>query len=465
MILFYPFVAILVFYTVGVGAAPPPLPAGLGGSTAPVESMQPTLPRGPDGTDDNPTEPPTDEFTDIVSRGFWEARAGFRTHDDRYQSRASLLETRLQLRLERPDENLDLTLAGDFILDDRARESDLDLETGQGHFDLREANILLRPFRFADLKLGRQITTWGTGDLLFINDLFPKDYRSFFLGRDGEYLKAPSDAIRFSLFSGPANLDLVYTPRFDPDRFIDGRRISYFDPAIGSLTNGGAPMGAQIPDRWFTDDEVAVRLYRNLSGYELAAYAYDGRWKSPAGRDPATGQATFPRLSVYGLSLRGALGRGVGHLEFGYYDSREDRHGTDPMVSNRELRLLAGFEREVASETTLGFQYYLERMLNYAAYRRTLPATFPREDQDRHVLTLRLTRLALQQDLKISLFAFWSPSDDDAYLRPKINYKVDDHWSVECGANFFVGDRRHTFFGQFEDNSNLYLAVRYGFGN
>ncbi|MFW6031595.1 MAG: hypothetical protein ACOC9T_03300, partial [Myxococcota bacterium] len=32
----------------------------------------------------------------------------------------------------------------------------------------------------------------GTGDLVFLNDLFPKDWRSFLLGRDLDYLKAPS---------------------------------------------------------------------------------------------------------------------------------------------------------------------------------------------------------------------------------------------------------------------------------
>jgi hypothetical protein len=77
-----------------------------------------------------------------------------------------------------------------------------------------------------DVKLGRQILTWGTGDLIFINDLFPKDWISFFIGRDTDYLKAPSDAIKVSLFGEQANLDIVYTPQFDSDRFIEGRCLA-----------------------------------------------------------------------------------------------------------------------------------------------------------------------------------------------------------------------------------------------
>ncbi len=47
-----------------------------------------------------------------------------------------------------------------------------------------------------NLKIGRQVFTWGTGDYLFINDLFPKDYESFYIGRDDEYLKRPSEAVK-----------------------------------------------------------------------------------------------------------------------------------------------------------------------------------------------------------------------------------------------------------------------------
>jgi hypothetical protein len=105
-----------------------------------------------------------------------------------------------------------------------------------------------------DLKIGRQILTWGTGDLLFINDLFPKDWNSFFIGRDEEYLKAPSDGIRVSLYTKLINLDIVYTPRFDADRFIDGRRISYWNETLGRRAGRDAPVKAIIPDNWFSDD-------------------------------------------------------------------------------------------------------------------------------------------------------------------------------------------------------------------
>ena len=102
--------------------------------------------------------------------------------------------------------------------------------------------------------------------------------------------------MKVSLFSELANLDFVYTPRFDPDRFIDGGRISYFNTTLGRLAGRDAIIEVDTPDEWFADDEIAVRLYRNVRGYELAAYGYSGFWKSPAGFDPMTGEATYPSL-------------------------------------------------------------------------------------------------------------------------------------------------------------------------
>jgi len=154
------------------------------------------------------------------------------------------------------------------------------------------------PFAFIDLKVGRQILTWGTGDLIFINDLFPKDWQSFFIGRDSEYLKAPSDTVKVSFFSDLANLDIVYTPQFDPDRFIRGERISYWNSNLGRLAGRDAIIHTDKPNRWFRDDEIAVRLYRNINNYEFALYGYRGYWKSPAGQNAAGTQALFPDLNV-----------------------------------------------------------------------------------------------------------------------------------------------------------------------
>ncbi|MHC4298533.1 MAG: hypothetical protein ACYS7Y_14635, partial [Planctomycetota bacterium] len=193
-----------------------------------------------------------------------------------------------------------------------------------------------------------------------------------------------------------------------------------------------------------------------------AFYGYHGFWKSPAGQTPAMNQALFPDLNVYGTSLRGSIGKGIGNIELGYYESADDRSGRDPLINNSEMRYLIGYTQEIAKDLTMGVQYYVEQLLDYGRYRASLPSG-PARDEYRHVTTLRLTKLLMNQNLRCSLFTYYSPSDEDVYMRPNVNYKVSDNLTVEAGANVFFGDHPHTFFGQFQNNTNVYTGLRYSF--
>ncbi|MBI4715934.1 MAG: hypothetical protein HY760_08375, partial [Nitrospirae bacterium] len=79
-------------------------------------------------------------------------------------------EERFQLKLTGSSDGAGFFVKTDLFQDTVARTSDL---------DVREAYLDYSARSF-DLRAGRQIITWGVGDLLFINDTFPKDYAAFF---------------------------------------------------------------------------------------------------------------------------------------------------------------------------------------------------------------------------------------------------------------------------------------------
>ena len=391
-------------------------------------------------------------------RGFVEGGYGRRYRNDPYEKDASLSESRLQLDLSKNEALYSFIFRSDLYYDDV-------LTTSKWH--IREANVLLYPLDTLDLKIGRQILTWGAGDLLFINDLFPKDWQSFFIGRSDEYLKAPSDAIKISLYPEMGSFDLVFTPRFDPSIYIRGERISYYNPLQGRIAGQDAILGAKEPDEWFSDFELAARFKRYIGSYELSLYGYYGFWKTPAGMNPETMNPAFPPLSVYGASIQGNLLKGIGKLEIGYYESLDDEKGFNPFVDNSQLRSLLGYEKSLWRDFTFSLQYYLERILDYNNYESSAKAMNPDTDPDtlkdenRHVFTLRITQLLLRQNLTLSFFTYYSPSDEDVYARPNVSYKITDKWLVVLGANIFGGEKDHTFFGQFENNSNIYGRIRY----
>lgn len=401
---------------------------------------------------------------DTETHGFVEGRFGARTRNDPNENGRSLAEARIQLDSLTYFKRSELQVRADFLYDDLMQDAaDLDLETGTGVVDLREANLLFTPFDWADVKVGRQILTWGTGDLLFINDLFPKDWNAFLLGRDEEYLKAPSDALFMSFFPEIASIDVAYMPKMDADRFIDGSRVSYWNPMMQQIAGQNAIIDPVQRDDWFQDYELAVRAYRPLLSYELALYAYHGFWKSPNGFDPTQNKAMFPTLNVYGSSLKGTLKGGIFNVEAGYYDSRSDRDGDNPLVPNSEFRFLTGYEHEIVKNLTGGVQYYTEIMMNHDDYEAGLVDPATGRDQFRHVVSLRLTQMLMNQNLILSLFTFYSPSDQDAYFRPSATYKLSDNWQLTAAGNLFLGKEDHTFFGQFKYNDNINLGLRYSF--
>lgn len=385
--------------------------------------------------------------------GFLEARNGWRLDRDQDEKDASIAEARGQIEL-----NKDLTWA---LLNMKADFSG-DLVDEKMDANLRELNIAASPLDNVDIIAGRQILTWGTGDLLFINDLFAKDWKSFFIGRDDEYLKAPSDALKTSIFFSDVNLDLVYVPLFNGSQFIDGSRLSYWNGLQGRIGDRSLTVQDENLNRFGRDSEFAARLSKTIDSLELALYAYSGFWQTPEGVNSTSFNLIHPRLSVVGFSARKPLGGGIANVEAGYYDS-EDHSGNDPYIRNSEVRFLTGFEHELGPDFTGSVQYYLEWKQDYDEYVHNLLPGMNKADEYRSLLTMRLTKLLMQQNLNLGVFIYYSPSDNDVYLRPKAKYKISDQWTAEVGGNIFSGANDYTFWGQFADNTNLYASLRWSF--
>lgn len=382
--------------------------------------------------------------------GFVEGAYGVRTATDPWfdgKQDYTLNETRGQLRLSSYGDRGEAFLRLDFLNDNVSGGSDVEIREGFLRFNTFGDKL--------EVKAGRQALTWGTGDLIFVNDLFPKDWVSFFVGREDQYLKAPADAVRLGIFGLPLNVDLVLTPEFTPDRIPDGSRLSFYAPP-------GVTEPPIVPGGEFGEGEVSVRLSRYIGNVDLSFYGYGGFYKTPAGMNQDL-VPVHPKLSVYGASVRTSGLGGVYWLEAGYYDSREDRNGTNPMLPNSTARGLAGYERQLWTDFNLGLQWYGEFMQDHEKYAAGLPEGAWEQKELRQIVTLRAEKMMLYHALRLSLFTFYSPTDEDVYVRPMVSYKVTDNVEVALGGNVFAGKSGQTQFGQFDKNDNLYARMRYTF--
>ena len=161
-------------------------------------------------------------------------------------------DERLQLELSHFSDAENASFSGkiDFVRD--AVDSTMEI-------DIRETYLDLSFWKF-DSRIGRQIITWGLGDLVFINDVFPKDWVAFLSGQPLQYLKVGADAINISFHSGVVSAQVIVIPFFEPDNLPTGERLFFFNPL---------PPGREVrtvkPTLEFENFEVAARLYKTVS--------------------------------------------------------------------------------------------------------------------------------------------------------------------------------------------------------
>lgn len=357
-----------------------------------------------------------------------------------------------------------------------------------GKFDLFNDNVAdyskvdIRELRWQkklnsnfDLSLGRQVSTWGVADMLFINDLFPKNWVANFQGRDMEMLKDPSNSLRLTGYFGKWTADLVYQPEYAPDTLPTGCKFKVFDPNSSSLVYSDAQctkyrtLGSDGEE--IKDPEVALQVKTKIKSHELAFYYYDGFYKAPTGLisgSPLT--AYHPELTVIGISDEGQWGPGIFSFEAGYYDSKEDSDGSNYLIENSKAKFLFGYRQDLTASFSYGVQWYQEQMMDYEEYEQSVQtnnsAAYAYRKKERHnTLTLRLTYKAQQETLWFSFFTYQRPEDKDSFTKFEVSKKFTDNLKVTAGVNVFTGKDNYLDreFGMLRDNDNAFVRMNYSY--
>jgi hypothetical protein len=395
-------------------------------------------------------------------------------------------EARLQLKYNHSSDFGDLFFKSDFVYDQRNNAS---------FFDLREAYIYSTMSDWLDLKIGRHIQTWGLGDLVFINDLFPKDWVSFFSGRQDDYLKAPSNAVRFIAYPdaiGIESIDISISPSFNADKEIGTEnRFASINPLFERFRSNGINIGHLEKENAQSNYELSSRLkLKQSSGMNIAFYFYRGFYKSAQTLLQENTEFNFfhSRLNVYGLSFNRNLFGGILSTEYGYYYSLDDKDGENGLISNSSNRALILYESNLSENISLGFQFYIENIQDYELISKKmldqndLFSNFDLDafkDENRILNTVRLTYKTMNETLRFTIFNFWSPTDKDLYFRPKIDYDYSDQIRFYLTANIFSGygeriddnkklqgileNYNNSMFSQFQKDKNINITVRYIF--
>jgi hypothetical protein len=442
---------ILLILSLGIAVA---LAQGEAGETpaaavAPDETS-PEAGRADESQSESGAPEPTPAKAKIEVHGFLQENASLRATSPVEPLK---VESRLQLELTRKTPQLEFLAKTDFVYDPAA------VQGSQAHVDLREGYLTWYG-RNLDLRVGKQIITWGVGDLIFLTDLFPKDWVAFITGAPIEYLKKGSTAVKANWYLKDWSLETIFIPALQRDSLPSGDELVHFVPFPQATARR-----LVLPPKTLPNSELALRASRMIGGYSTSLYLFRGIDPMPSFHfDPTTSTVTetHHRLDMAGAS---AQGNAHGYLlsgEVAYYRT-QDTAGTNPEIANPSLKLLLAAERVVKDKRTASVQLLFEYMLHHGRYESTLPPGFPSQSQLRKTVTLRLRDSLRRDTFRPTVYLLYNLDDRDFFVKAEYEQDLMPGTWYALGVNLFGGEFRHTMYGQFRGDENVYFTLRRAF--
>jgi len=342
---------------------------------------------------------------------------------------------------------------------------------------------------YIDVRLGKQIVTWGTADGIRILDEYvnPLDWREFSLKAWNE-IKVPLWMLKVELVpTVNGSLQFLFIPDFEPD-YWPAVNSPY---AIGTsklgaeLLNGLKRAGfsvSQVDDRpaeTFENAKFGVRWRDVLGNFEYTInYIYSWATKSPEKvtiRDVTTltaiSKTQYYRVNVWGFSfsktfvsgfLQGLTLRG----EFTYTkDEPRCYKGNDGRLYWKKTDLFKyaiGLDKYIITNWFTSFQFIqLIRSKKDVEGQPFVWCSAGPMDKVETILTLKVSTDFFHERLKPGVLIIYG-DDNDWRISPEAFFEISDHITTKLGMHIFVG-KESGIHGQFNDKNELFLEVKYSF--
>lgn len=329
----------------------------------------------------------------------------------------------------------------------------------QDELALREAVISVTSDPWS-VRLGKQQTVWGEAVALFFADVVnPKDLREFIL-RDFSDTRLPVWAVDARYHASRSRvLEFYWSPDVRFSRLpVPGSEFAFFREAAP----GGVPVVVEPSPRRgvrFAQSSLGIRYSQLWNGWDLAGFWYSALDDLPAvskkpvlvdGTPAVSVSLLHPRVERYGATFSKPNASGVFKGEFVYATGRRlETRAVTPALERDSMSAMVGAGYPV-SRYNADLQLFHTRILG-----RTAPI---REAGSRTGVSLRFADDASLRRLKPSLLLVGSLNQKDFWIRPRVQYRIDDETLVIVGFDWFGGSR-NTFFGQFRDRSRFEVQL------
>lgn len=312
----------------------------------------------------------------------------------------------------------------------------------------------------AELKLGRQMMTWGRADGLNPTDnLSPRDF-TLLTPEDGDQ-RYGNEAAQLSIDTSIGNFVGVWFPH----------AASHTIPLLSlqgvSYTVEKPPRNSQWALKWETSKEGVDGSVSYFHGIDpMPDLVFNGA--GPSGINIAVRNQS---INILGADLSLTRGAFVWRAEMAA--TQTDSTGSQDFTHKKpQVWLVAGGEYSFDNGTTLGIQgtvlhvkdFFRPDSISDPATRALAwweAATSNQTSANQYGMTWRLAHRWWNDTLLGETSGVFIWSSHSGIWRTKLDYAIDDHWHVQAGADYYFG-RQESFFGQLRQNRLVYAQLRYG---
>jgi len=340
------------------------------------------------------------------------------------------------------------------------------------YFTMRELYLDLY-FNNFDIRIGKQQVVWGKADGVFITDIVSPLNLTEFLLPDFDEIRIGVIATKIDYYIGNSTIEAIWIPQFTPTLRPASNSIWYIQPDFPAPPTFDWSKSTINPS--LENSEFFLKYSTMTSKIDfdvMAAYTWDDNPTMHIQKEFGMDTTVVPpqpeliglnitpqhhRLTVFGGSfsseIKGVILRGEAAYYNGKYFQTLDPLAEDALIQKDYLHYVVGLDFNIGS-VKLSTQFIQQYILDY-------------DDMIDNVKALNTATFLARYDmfretLHLELFSYVGLTNGDALIRPKITYDFDDSFSILTGANIFVGNR-DGMFGQYQDNSMIYLKIKYNF--
>ena len=327
--------------------------------------------------------------------------------------------------------------------------------------ELREIYLEGSPFGNLDIKLGKQIVSWGVANSLRVVDVLnPTDDREFGM-TDLEDIRLPINMTKLDYYIGDLKLEAVAVHEIKFNKSAPFG--SDFNPSTQKINE-------VIPESSAENTEYGLALIGTFSGWDASLHWAQYFDDTPhfkitkvtfipgLGAVPTLEQR-HSRLTMGGATLSISSGNFIWKAEAAKLQGMEFALVTDKTFSRTDV--LVGSEYSGWSDTSLTLEFGVQHLNDFDVKLEESPDS---QLEDRIATTVSFMQDYINQTMHLSLVGMMigKSGQDGGLNRMSLEYDVMDAFSVTGGAMLYQPGE-NAYFQSLNENDRIFFEARYSF--